>query len=79
MDTGVKYRFQGHVALTYPGYQHPEQEGVLQAEPNEVVDFGEAFPPGDGLWYDVSSGEAYSPPAVSDAVPAQGTAEDTEE
>lgn len=58
----MEYEFRGHQALTYPGHQHPERDGVLSAEPGEIIDFGDhASPPDDQRWYDVPSGEAYSP------------------
>jgi len=58
----AEFEFRGHTARTYPGYQHPEREGVLQAEPGEIIEFGNASPPGDRQWYDVSSGGVYPPP-----------------
>ena len=69
-----EYEFRWHSPLTYPGHLHPEQPGVLAAEPGEIVDFGAASPPNDGKWYDVSSGQAYlgpSPDVETDPASAQ--------
>jgi hypothetical protein len=52
-----KFEYRGDQTRTWPGHLHPEADGVLVAEPGEIIDFGEASPPADGQWYDVSSGE----------------------
>jgi len=88
----TEYRYQGdHTPTIYPSYQHPEQDGVLVVIPGQVVDFGDASPPPDGKWYDISSGEPYLGPVTSveaasepgdeaqEANPAQGDAEDQED
>lgn len=61
-----EYEYKGHSTRYWPGHLHPEGEGVLTAEPGEIVDFGDALPPDDGSWYDVSSGEPHLPRAVTD-------------
>lgn len=82
----TEFVFRGPQKTTYPQYQHPEQPGVLVADPDEIIDFGPASPPEDGKWYDVVSGEPYTGPAMSveeitddSADQAQGTAGDQEE
>lgn len=63
----AEYQYTGHDKRVWPGHPHPEQDGVLVADPDEIVDFGEALPPADGSWYDVSSGDQYTgapPPDV---------------
>jgi hypothetical protein len=65
-----EFVYRGHVPRTYPGHLHPEQDGVLSVDPDEVIDFGTVSPPADGQWYDNSSGQPFlgQPAPVTDVV-----------
>lgn len=72
-EPATGHRYQGSGTRTYPHHKHPGTGQVLVVDPGEVLDFGEEMPPGDGLWYDVSSGEPYT------SSPASTGAGETEE
>lgn len=76
------YVFGGHQATTYPQFQHPEQDGVLTAEPGEILTFDQTSPPADGHWYDVSSGDPWLGQATAEeaeAGPDDGGGQDKED
>lgn len=74
MDTGVKFKYQGHTTRVYPGIQAPEG-GVLISQVGDVIDFGESLPPNDGLWYAIGDdGAPVHYVAEPPAVPQLGTA-----
>jgi hypothetical protein len=58
--TETGYRYIGPDERTYPLHRHPVTGETLVVQPGDLFDFGELMPPGDGLWYDVSSGEPYT-------------------
>lgn len=66
----MKYVYNGYGGThTYPHHRHPEGPGVLQADPGEVIDFGEQSPPDDGRWYPYK----HTPPEIPPVPPLPGT------
>jgi|HubBroStandDraft_2_1064218.scaffolds.fasta_scaffold02945_7 hypothetical protein len=48
----------------------PDEDGLsvpLWEEPGEPIDFGQAFPPPDGYWYDIDTGLPYTVDPVAPA------------
>lgn len=68
-----RWDYRGSDSRTYPHRLDLETGAPLYVEPGDVFDFGELMPPGDGLWYDSSSGEQYTDS------PASAGAGETEE
>jgi hypothetical protein len=70
---GRQWEYRGSDFRTYPHRLDLETGAPLYVEPGDVFYFGELMPPGDGLWYDSSSGEQYTDS------PASAGAGETEE
>jgi hypothetical protein len=76
----MKFIYEGFGSTrTYPHRQHPEGPGVLQADPGEVIDFGEESPPDDGFWYPYGNGEGHTPPDIPSVPPLPGTGDGSQE
>jgi len=78
----TRYQFKGNIPLTYPEHLHPEQDGVLVADPDEIIEFRDQLPPGDGNWYDEGTGRAHTPPrhhVEEEGVPGTGDGPDQED
>lgn len=69
----TEYRYDGTTPRAYPFLPHPERDGVLTVEPDEIVDFGDRLPPYDGLWAVETDGQwiLWKPPEEPDEVVAK--------